>query len=599
MPARMYTVLTSILRRSTTVTTLLVICSFLIFAPAVPVIATVPTEISSGYVMFYADHYGPFIPGEPGACASVDEVQFQLKLMELDSTVEITDWTDLQVRYVSLNRDTDLYEYSPWYTSGPLPPFCIHHDDYLAFEVQAGEGSIYRSTYTMAFSYNNDPARDTLRSHRYESNIHLKRKGDVPNDTVEAVSPLNTVHTTVPDFAVLLNEMPTMVPDLSTTNMLLWTWPIYPTAEPDTHSTSTISGGVGTYTQSRDSFEDGWYRWTASLTFDHARALNGFIHNEQPVTGLIKPYGLFIIDRTPPVSTPSHNLEGDDGAALEYSFRNDVADEHFFLATSTFLIEDLDNGGAFESDYSFPLDIEAFSGYTWGWSHQYLFLDYDTSYRYRFETIDAAGNTSLTPWVNFTTPPALSATIGVRTLGSSGTLTTTSPYVLSPSEEIEVEWSSTAADTCIVVSGAGFTTSGNTAGVDDDVFEPAIGASETFSVECSSFGNTVTATITVVQPAAGVAAPAGNIGLSQLAVRPGGTVEVSWDTVNADSCVLEQQNAAGTGVVIGTGVEGSGVPSNPIDAATVISLQCANSGYPDLTEVDSTMVRVVPDLIEI
>jgi len=94
------------------------------------------------------------------------------------------------------------------------------------------------------------------------------------------------------------------------------------------------------------------------------------------------------------------------------------------------------------------------------------------------------------------------------------------------------------------------------------------------------------------------APPTGTISINPLAVRPGGTTQVTWSSPAADSCTVEQQNPARSGVVIDTGTLSGSVTSNVVNNVSIFSLQCTNAAYPGGIEVASTTIRIIPTLIE-
>jgi hypothetical protein len=95
------------------------------------------------------------------------------------------------------------------------------------------------------------------------------------------------------------------------------------------------------------------------------------------------------------------------------------------------------------------------------------------------------------------------------------------------------------------------------------------------------------------------APPTGSISINPLAVRPGGTTQVSWDAVaGADSCSVVQRNPGGSGVTIGSGIPSGSVSSNPVENITIFGLVCTNAAFPGGVEVASTTLRILPTLIE-
>lgn len=89
----------------------------------------------------------------------------------------------------------------------------------------------------------------------------------------------------------------------------------------------------------------------------------------------------------------------------------------------------------------------------------------------------------------------------------------------------------------------------------------------------------------------------GSISARPATAREGNTVEVTWSSVDALSCTVEQQNAGGTAQQSWTGLSGTQT-SDVLQSVTIFSLLCTNAaGLPEY-EVASTTVRLSPINIE-
>lgn len=84
--------------------------------------------------------------------------------------------------------------------------------------------------------------------------------------------------------------------------------------------------------------------------------------------------------------------------------------------------------------------------------------------------------------------------------------------------------------------------------------------------------------------------------VSPAAIRRGDTATVTWSTTNASACTLEQ-NLPGQTVQTWSGMSGT-ESSAPITGLTLFSLSCTDALGVVTSEVASTSVRIIPNLIE-
>jgi hypothetical protein len=81
------------------------------------------------------------------------------------------------------------------------------------------------------------------------------------------------------------------------------------------------------------------------------------------------------------------------------------------------------------------------------------------------------------------------------------------------------------------------------------------------------------------------------------AIRQGDSATVTWSTTNASSCTLEQQFPSGDMIQSWSGLSGS-QPTAPIQGLTIFSLECTDALGVVTSEVASTTIRIIPNVIE-
>ena len=227
------------------------------------------------------------------------------------------------------------------------------------------------------------------------------------------------------------------------------------------------------------------------------------------------------------------------------------------------------DGNCATSEYHWEVNSGTISGYAWG--------DDVVGWVYA-DDITVGGLTAPT------------ASIGVRTLGSSDPFTTASPYVLAPGEEIEIEWGSTDASQCLSTSGSNFSTGSSISGTDSTVTEPAVGTSETFSVLCSGAGGSTAGSITVENPVRSI-----EIWTEPIIANLNETVTINWDISGHDpaSCTITGPDGFSLTLTTSTGSAASG----PIAGETDLVLECNANGV-NPTMDDTVRVRINPTPLE-
>lgn len=180
--------------------------------------------------------------------------------------------------------------------------------------------------------------------------------------------------------------------------------------------------------------------------------------------------------------------------------------------------------------------------------------------------------------INIGVPPS-SATVGVRTLGSADPLTTTSPYVLTAGEEIEIEWDSADTTGCLSISGTDFSTGGDPDGVDDSVTEPALATSETFSIACTGIVADSVASIDVEYPAVNIL-----LWTEPAVVEINDTVELKWDVTGRDPATCSISGPDSFSHTIGATATTGSYTSDQIKGESSFVLTCLAGGVnPDIS----------------
>lgn len=190
------------------------------------------------------------------------------------------------------------------------------------------------------------------------------------------------------------------------------------------------------------------------------------------------------------------------------------------------------------------------------------------------------------------------AELGIRILGGGGAFTPTSPFQINSGQDIELEWDSTDATSCVgTVSGdpaaGGFSIGGATSGtIGSPLTEPSDGTSATYTVICENFIGLDSASIIVQSMSTVISLTA----VPQI-VNLTATTDLTWDVGGNDpaACVIEGPNGYSFSL---NGQPASGsVNGVTIDGESDFILECVANGInPGAT--DTAKVQISGDFTE-
>jgi len=255
--------------------------------------------------------------------------------------------------------------------------------------------------------------------------------------------------------------------------------------------TNNLSGGLGTYSYGPTSIADGYFRWTNATQFNYTiTPHNNWDYRYNPYTPYFEDGPRFLLDRVAPNSAASYSQGAGGGATIAYEFTNTAQDTLAGLADSTLFIENLTSGGLATQVHNFSVG----SGIVGGPSDEQIItmsanLAYNTTYRYRFETTDAATNNTFTSWVTFTTPAPPAFSVDLQT-----------PPTVTAGADFDLTWVTTGATNCTASLGTpAWQSSSPASGGGTWTQTGGITSDTTYRIECmDSGGNTQSDEETVV-----------------------------------------------------------------------------------------------------